>query len=74
MYVLRRDISQINGIDQGGDPLIFRHPRHRSDIGDFRVMKGFILSDRLLSLEEPGPSGNAHGLQGRGDCETDRLV
>ena len=72
--VVRGDVFQIDGIDQGGDPLIFRHPRDGDDVVHLCAVQGFVEPDGLFGLEEPGPRRDADGLQSGRDRETDGLV
>ena len=53
--VLRRGVSQIDGVNQGGDPFIFCHARCRDIIEDPGVMHSFIQPDGLFCFEQSRP-------------------
>ena len=72
--ILRRDIVQVDGENERGDPFVLRHAR-RGDVKlGFGAFFGVIQTDGLLGLKEPGAGRHADRLEGRGDRETDRLI
>ena len=60
--VLRRNVAKIDGIDQGGDALVFRHARDGHDVFHLRAVRRFILPDGPLCLEEARPGRHADGF------------
>ena len=48
--------------------------RHCYNIVHMFSGSGFIVPDRLFCFKQPGAGRDADGLQGRGDCQTDRFI
>ena len=74
MDILRRNIVQINGKNERGDPLVLRHARRGNVKLSPGAVFGIIQADGLLCLKEPGAGRHADRLEGGGDRKTDRLI
>ena len=57
MDILLGDIAEIDSIDDGGDALVFGHPRDGDDIADFGPVPPFVFPDLLLRFEKAGTGG-----------------
>ena len=51
MHVLRGNIAEEDGVDESGDPLVFRHAGNGDEVGEFLVVDRFPFFYRLLCLE-----------------------
>ena len=69
MDIFRSRVAQVDGVDSGGDTLIFRHAGDRSLVVDLCVVPALVPADRLLCLKQAGAAGNTDGFQGRTDSQ-----
>ena len=74
MNIHRRSIPEDDGVDQGADPLIFRHAWNSCDVMHLCPVLPLIFLDRLLCFKQAGPGRDTDGFEGRRDCQADRLI
>ena len=74
MDILGRGVFKVHGVYRGGYPFIFGHAGDCDDIGYLYSVPPLVQTYGLFGLKQPGPSGNAHGLEGGGDRKADGLI
>ena len=68
------NIPQIDFVDLGADPDVFRHARRGDDVIHLGMGGGFVEADFFLGLEQARAAGHADGLQRRAHGQADGLV